>query len=165
MQRSDPHSEATVWVRGETFKAESETANLWQPKWNENQTVLATAIHLPNRNMGLPEGAEAGKWSLGIVEQSQCEGCYWLQRDGCEEGDVVRNASRGKPGSIETRWYCWVMHRGWSHHHDLSLSLSTGQHQQLNNREAGPSTACAPNYRVGPHPGCSFKCLMCWSTE
>ena len=27
-----------------TFKAESETADLWQPKWNENQTVLAAAI-------------------------------------------------------------------------------------------------------------------------
>ena len=31
-------------VRGETFKAESEIADLWQPKWNENQTVLAAAI-------------------------------------------------------------------------------------------------------------------------
>ena len=27
------------------FKAESETAGLWQPKWNENQTVLATVLH------------------------------------------------------------------------------------------------------------------------
>ena len=27
-----------------TFKAGSETADLWQPKWNENQTVLATAL-------------------------------------------------------------------------------------------------------------------------
>ena len=32
---------AIVSVRGETFEAESETADLWQPKWNENQTVLA----------------------------------------------------------------------------------------------------------------------------
>ena len=29
-----------------TFKAESETADLWQPKWNENQAVLASAINL-----------------------------------------------------------------------------------------------------------------------
>ena len=42
---SDPHIGATDWVRGETFKAESEAADPWQPKWNENQTVLATAIH------------------------------------------------------------------------------------------------------------------------
>ena len=44
----------------ETFKTESETANLWQPKWNENQTVLATAIHTLDRNAGLLEGTVAG---------------------------------------------------------------------------------------------------------
>ena len=48
-QGSDPHIGEIVWVRGETFKAESETADLWQPKWNENQTVLAAAIHNPDR--------------------------------------------------------------------------------------------------------------------
>ena len=37
---SDPHIGAIVSVRGETFKAESETADLWQPKWNESQTSL-----------------------------------------------------------------------------------------------------------------------------
>ena len=74
-QGSDPHVGTTVWVRGETFKAESETADLWQPKWNENQTVLATAIHTLDRNAGPLEGAAAGSWSLGIVEQSQGEGC------------------------------------------------------------------------------------------
>ena len=41
--------------------------------------------------------------------------------------------------AMEVRWYCWVTHREWSQHH--SLSLSTGQHWQLNKREAGPSTA------------------------
>ena len=39
-----PQRSPTVLVRGETFKAESETADLGQPKWNENQTILATAI-------------------------------------------------------------------------------------------------------------------------
>ena len=72
---------AIVWVRGEIFKAESETADLWQPKWNENQTVLAAAIHVPDRKAGTLEGAAAGSWSLEIVEQSQGEGCCWLQRD------------------------------------------------------------------------------------
>ena len=48
-QGSDPHIGVTVWVRGETFKAESEAADLWQPKWNEHQTVLAAAIHTLNR--------------------------------------------------------------------------------------------------------------------
>ena len=55
-------------MRGETFKDESETADLGQPKWNENQTVLAAAIHTP-------DDAAAESWSLGIVGQSQGEGC------------------------------------------------------------------------------------------
>ena len=59
-QGSDLHSGATVWVRGETFKAESETADLWQLKWNENQTVLATAICTLDRDIDLLEGAAAG---------------------------------------------------------------------------------------------------------
>ena len=71
---SDPHTGAIVWVRGETFKDKRETADLWQPKWNENQTVLAAAIHTL-------DGAVAGSWSLEIVEQSQGEGCCWLERD------------------------------------------------------------------------------------
>ena len=66
---------AIVLVRGETFKAESETADLWQPKWNENHTVLAMAIHTPDRDTGTLEGAVAGGCSLGIVEQSQGQGC------------------------------------------------------------------------------------------
>ena len=66
-QRSDPHIRAAVSVRGETLKAESETTDLWQPKWNEDQTVLATAVHTPDRNGGLLEGAAAGTWNFGIV--------------------------------------------------------------------------------------------------
>ena len=45
-------SEKLPQVRGETFKAESEIADLWQPKWNENQTVLASAIHTVDRGTG-----------------------------------------------------------------------------------------------------------------
>ena len=48
----------------------SETADLWQPKWNENQTVLAAAIHTPDRDTDPLEGIAAGRWNLGIVEQS-----------------------------------------------------------------------------------------------
>ena len=73
-QGSNLHIGATVWVRGETFKAKSETADLWQLKWNENQTVLEAAIHMPDRITGL-QGAVAGSWSLRIVEQSQCKDC------------------------------------------------------------------------------------------
>ena len=74
-QGSDPHVGTTVWVREETFKAESETADLWLPKWNENQTVLASATHTPDRDAGPLEGAATGSWNLGIMEQSQGEGC------------------------------------------------------------------------------------------
>ena len=42
------------------IKAESETADLWQPKWNENQTVFAAAIHTPDRNTGPLEGIVTG---------------------------------------------------------------------------------------------------------
>ena len=52
-QGSIPHRGGIVSVRGKTFNAESETAHLWQPKWNENQTVLAAAIHMLGRNAGL----------------------------------------------------------------------------------------------------------------
>ena len=74
-QGSDPHSRAIVRVRGETFKAESETADLWQSKWNKNQTVLVAAIDMLGRNADLLEGEAAGSWNLGIVEQSQCISC------------------------------------------------------------------------------------------
>ena len=74
-QGSHPHIRAIVWVREETFNAESKTTDLWHPKWNENQTVLAIATHTTDRDAGPMEGAAAGSWSLGIVEQSQGEGC------------------------------------------------------------------------------------------
>ena len=59
---------AIVWVRGKTFKPESETVDLWQPGWNENQTVLAATTHTPGRDAGPLEGAVTGSWSLGILE-------------------------------------------------------------------------------------------------
>ena len=51
------------WVREERFKAESEKADLYQPKWNKNQTVQASTIHTLGRNAGLLEEAMAGSWS------------------------------------------------------------------------------------------------------
>ena len=50
-------------------KNESQRADLQQPKWNENQTVPATAIHTPDRDVGPLESAAAGRWSLGTAEQ------------------------------------------------------------------------------------------------
>ena len=39
-QGSSPHIGVIVCFRREIFKAESETADLWQPKYNENQKFL-----------------------------------------------------------------------------------------------------------------------------
>ena len=39
---------------------ERETAHLRQPKWNENQRVLATAIYTLDRDTGPLEGSVAG---------------------------------------------------------------------------------------------------------
>ena len=58
------------------FKAESEIADLWQPKWNKNQTTLAIAIHTPDRDADLLEDSAAESWNLGIVEQFPIKGCY-----------------------------------------------------------------------------------------
>ena len=126
-QGSDSHIGAIAWVREETFKAENQTANLWQPKWNENQTVLASATHTPDRDAGPLEGEAVMSWSLGIMEQSRGEGFCWLQRDGsrgCEGGDCggVGNALEEYQAAMEARRYCWLTCRGWSHHHSLSLS-------------------------------------------
>ena len=65
----ESHIRAIVRVREDTSKAESETVDLWQPKWNENQTGLATDMHTPDRDSSLLAGMAAGSWSLGIMEQ------------------------------------------------------------------------------------------------
>ena len=64
--------------------------------------VLATAIHTPDRDAGPLEGAVAGSWSLGIVEQSQVRAavdCRETDRGDMREEIVVQNACGGKPGS------------------------------------------------------------------
>ena len=113
-QGSHWHIGAIVWVRGKTFKAKSETANLWWLKWNENQIVLAAAIHTLDRDTGVLEGIAAGSWNLGIVEQSQGKGCCWLWRDRLKGGEereetVVGNACGGKQSSHGSK-VIWLSH-------------------------------------------------------
>ena len=62
-QGSHPHTGAIVSVRRETFKAESETADLLQLKLNEKQTVFTAAIHTLDKDTDPLEGAVAGSWS------------------------------------------------------------------------------------------------------
>ena len=51
--------------RKNIFKAESETVDLYQPKWNKNQTVLAAAIHTLDRDTG-PLLRRRSGWELEL---------------------------------------------------------------------------------------------------
>ena len=122
------------------------------------------SIHTLDRDTGPLEGTAVGSWSLGFVEQSQGEGCCWLWRSisrGYEGGDCGGKCLWRK--AMEARWYCWVTHRGWSHYH--SFSLPTCQHGSWTIERLAHQMPDALNYRLGPHPGCSFKWLTCQSTE
>ena len=57
--------------------------------------------------------------------------------------------------AMEARWYCWVMRRGWSHHH--SLSLPTSQLWQLNNSEVDPSSTWHAEQKSRTPPVCPFS--------
>ena len=57
---SDPNIGAIVSVR-------EEIADLWQSKWNEDQTVLAAAIHTPDRDAGPLEGWELEFRDCGAI--------------------------------------------------------------------------------------------------
>ena len=162
-----PHIRAIGWVRGETFKVESETADLWQPTWNDNQIVLAAAIHTPDSNVGPLEGTATESWSLGIVEQSQGKGCCGLWRDGlrgCEGGDCGgkclwrKDRQPWKQGSTaESR-----IGGGAITIATLPPQASIGS---WTIESLAHQTPDALNYRVGAHPGCPFKCLSCQTIE
>ena len=161
-QGSDPHIRAIVWVRGEIFKAESETADMWQSKWNENQTVLATALYTPDRDIGALEGAATGSWRLGIVQQSQGKGCYGLWRDrlrGCEGGDRGGKCPWRKARQPWKQGYTAESRVGVGAITIASLSLHVSIDSWKIDRLAHQMPD-ALNYRVGSHPGCPFKCLM-----
>ena len=110
-------------------------------------------------------------WGLLLTVERQIEG-MWGRRSWWEMPVEESQAT------MEAKRYCWVMCRGWSHHH--SFSLPTRQHQQLNARELGPSNAWRmdlqsrtpageplyvldlPNNREGPQAREPFKCLNGW---
>ena len=101
-QGSNPHIGAIVWVRAETFEAESETADLWQPKWSENQTALATAIHTPDRETGPLQGTAAGSWSTRLWSNSRVRAavdCGKNDLGDVREEIVVESACGRMPGS------------------------------------------------------------------
>ena len=64
------------------------------------------------------------------------------------------------PAAMEARRYCWVMCRGWSHHHSLSFPTC---HLQLNNKEGGASdTWCTELQSRTPARGAP---LCAWRPE
>ena len=135
-----------------------------------NQTVLDTAIHTLDRDAGPLEGVAAGSWSLGILEQSQCEGCCWLPRDtsrGCEGGD--HGGEMSMEGSQKAR-------QPWKQGDTPESCIGGGAitiaclspHASICSwtiERVAHQMPHALNYRGGPHPGCPFKCLMRQSTK
>ena len=103
------------------------------------------------------EGTAAESWSVGIVEQSQGEGCCWLWRNrlrGCEGGDFGRKCLWRKArqpwkqgDTAESRIWAWAITIA-------SLfprtSISSWTIERLAHRMPDPLI-----YRVGPHPGCT----------
>ena len=86
----------------------------------------------PRRHSGweFRDCTEVPGWGLLLTVERRTEGMWgrrlWWETP-VEESQIA----------VKGKQYCWVMHRGWSHHY--SLSLPTCQHWQLNSREAGPS--------------------------
>ena len=158
---SNLHIRAIVWVRGEIFEAESETADLWQPYWNGSDSPCHSHTD-PKHGCRSPRkhsvwelefrdcGAMPG-WGLLLTAERRIEG-MWRRRLWWEMPMEESQAA------MEARWYWWVTCRRWSHHH--SLSLPTCQHQQLNNREASLSTAWCTELQSRIPPRVLFKCLM-----
>ena len=71
-----------------------------QPKWNENQTVLATAICTLDGDTG--EGTVAGSWCIGLWSNPRARAavdCRETDRGDMREEIVVGNTCGGKPGS------------------------------------------------------------------
>ena len=80
--------------RGETFKAESETADLWQPKWNENQSLLQP--YVPQMAQRLGAGVQ-GLWSNPLWRG------LWRDGGDVREEIMVGNACGGKRGSYGSK--------------------------------------------------------------
>jgi len=116
---------------------------------------------MPGRNTGLLEGATAGSWSSGIVEQSQGVGCCWLWRDGfkgCEVGDFGEKFLWRKAG------------QPWKQGDTAESSVvggaitiaSLSQHISIGSWTIERLAHQMPDvrvYRVGPQPGEAPLCV------
>ena len=98
-QGSNPHIGAIAGVRGETSEAESEAADLRQPKWNENHTIFAPTIHALDKDAGPLKGTEAGSWILQSNPRGRSAIAVGRQPRRHEGEIVMGNAHAGNPGS------------------------------------------------------------------
>ena len=79
----------------------SETADLWQPKGNENQTVLAAAIHTPTGILVSWKVQWLGAGVHGLWGNPRARAgvdCGETDRGDVREKTVVGNVCGGKPG-------------------------------------------------------------------
>ena len=110
---------------------------------------------------GLRSPRKCKDWELVFRDCGQILGQgLLLTAERCIEGMWGRRLWWEMPveesqAAMEARKYSWVKWSQWSHHH--SLSLPTHQHQQLNSREAGPSSTWLMELQS--------MCLTCQTTE
>ena len=161
-QGSYPHIRAIVWVRGETFKAESETAGLWLPKHRESDSPCSSHTY---PRQGPQEGAAAGSWRLGAWSDprvSAAVDCRDRPRGG--EGGAwwetpVQESRAGGSKAI------LLSHTAEVEPSPQPLSPPQASTSSWTLERLARQTPEAPNYRAGPHPGCPVKCLTRGSTE
>ena len=102
-QGSNLYIRATVWFRGETFEAQSEEVDLWQPKWSENHRQSLPQSYTPPKSMWVPQKAQwleaigQGLWSHPRVRPAA--DCKEMAQENVREETVVGSACEGKPGS------------------------------------------------------------------
>ena len=118
---------------------EDETADLRQPKCNENQTVLAAAIHTPDRDAGPLEGAAAVSWEHRDCGAIPGHGLL-LTADRWTEGMCGRRSWWETPvkesQAARQPWKQGNTTESCVGGRDIIIaSLSLQPHQQMNNRE------------------------------
>ena len=83
-------------VGGQMFVTEVKHWGCWRVKqliyeslngMRITQTILATAIHTPDRDSSPLESAVAWSWNIETGKQSQGKVCCWLKGDGVREPD------------------------------------------------------------------------------
>ena len=131
-----------VWVRGETFKAEWETTDLWQPKWGALPYVSDT----PNNREG-PQAREPSKCLKGqSYRERLAKEIFWSPATGGSKKDSNRAitpaveavsvpAHLAPPESLQAKQMCHL-------HAQLSLGQSCHRQKRFVSMHAGSLWSC-----------------------